>query len=67
MVVSVELLRSLVTPFLEQDGQVYVALGCNRIYVASTPAGKCRRCGSVHESRAITSLEAVSQLVLDLS
>ena len=53
--VPLESLRRLVEPFLE-EGPVYVALGCGRVYVAHEPSQLCKRCGSVHTNHKVETL-----------
>lgn len=53
--VPLEVLERLVAPFLEQ-GPVYVAIGCGRVYVAPEPSEKCQRCGGVHKNHKVSKL-----------
>lgn len=59
--VPLEVLERLVAPFLEQ-GPVFVALGCGRVYVAHEPSEHCKRCGSAHENHEIKNLADLAPL-----
>jgi len=48
-------LERLVKPFIDQ-GPVFVALGCGRVYVAHEPSTDCKRCDGVHENHEVKEL-----------
>lgn len=53
--IPLEVLERLVKPFLEQ-GPVYVALGCGRVYVAHEPSQGCKRCAGKHKNHKVAKL-----------
>lgn len=65
--ITTQLLEQLVSPFFEQgEKQVYVAIGCDRIYVAPKPSEKCLRCNGVHQNHLVTSVQAVRGIPLTI-
>lgn len=45
----------MVVPMLAQHKEVYVALGCGRVYVGAVPSEKCVRCDDNHTNLKIKS------------
>jgi hypothetical protein len=62
--IPLEVLERLVEPFLE-EGPVFVALGCGRVYVAHEPSQHCKRCEGVHPNHEIRSLEDLREAELE--
>lgn len=63
--IPLEVLERLIAPFIEQipeEGPVYVALGCGRVYVAHEPSEHCKRCQGRHENHKVTQLEDLAGL-----
>lgn len=59
--IPLEVLERLVAPFLDQ-GPVYVALGCGRVYVAHEHSVQCQRCGENHTNHEVSKLADLAGL-----
>ena len=49
-----KIIRTLALPlFADGAKKLYVAVGCDRVYVAEIPSTKCTRCNGTHDNIVI--------------
>jgi hypothetical protein len=57
LIVSRKIVARLLQPFFDQGHkEVYVALGCGRVYVSPTPSEHCKRCDGCHTNYKMKSV-----------
>lgn len=62
-----KIIKTIAEPLFEEGAdKLYVAVGCQRVYVARQKSTECKRCGSNHTNLLINNLSDVDNLNLDL-
>jgi len=63
-----EVLRSMVTPFFEQDPNtpLFVSVCCGRMYVGPQKPTICRTCPNIPSPILLKSLEEIDQVAAEL-